>query len=78
MLDLPTELWRHIAHFLPPEEIKRLYSVNQTFYHLAMDETYREARFDCVNRDLLHNVDSLISRYRSTCPIVPYIISAPA
>lgn len=61
MLDLPTELWRHIAHFLPPEEIKRLYSVNQTFYHLAMDETYREVRFDCVNRDLLHNVDLLKS-----------------
>lgn len=59
MLDLPTELWRHIAHFLPREEIKRLYSVNQAFYYLAMDETYREVKFDWLNRDLLHNVDSL-------------------
>lgn len=61
MLDLPTELWRHIAHFLPPEEIKRLYSVNQVFYYLAMDETYRDVRFDSVGGGLLHYLNTLKS-----------------
>jgi len=60
MSDLPVELWRHIAQFLPPEVVKGLYGVNQAFYHLAMDEKYREVKlFDRAIPDLLHNLKSL-------------------
>jgi hypothetical protein len=59
MPNLPVELWMHIAQFLSTEVVKDLYGVNRTFYHLAMDERYREVKFNCVDSDLLHNVESL-------------------
>lgn len=59
MPDLPIELWMHITEFLSIEVVKDLYGVNQALYHLAMDERYREVKFDCVDSDLLHKVQSL-------------------
>lgn len=59
MPDLPLELWMHIAQFLSTEVVKDLYGVNQALYHLAMDEKYREVKFNCVDSDLLHKVNSL-------------------
>jgi hypothetical protein len=47
---LPTELWLHIASFLPGIIVAKLMSLNRTFFYLGMQELYREVEigFDDV------------------------------
>jgi hypothetical protein len=41
MIDIPVEIWLQIAQYLPGTALRNLYSLNHTFYHLAMNERYR-------------------------------------
>ena len=48
--DLPTELWLHIASFLPSGLIMaKLMTLNRTFFYLGMQELYREVEIGFDN-----------------------------
>lgn len=40
-MNLPFEIWQHIASFIPPDQLRRLYTVNRVFYVIVMMEKYR-------------------------------------
>ncbi|TFK36649.1 hypothetical protein BDQ12DRAFT_736745 [Crucibulum laeve] len=42
MIELPTDVWLHVAQFLPDEDILRMLGVNSVFFDLAMDKRYNE------------------------------------
>ncbi|TFK65118.1 hypothetical protein BDN72DRAFT_962730 [Pluteus cervinus] len=44
-MELPYDIWLHIARFLPAEHVRRLYCVNHAWYDIAMDERYRSVSF---------------------------------
>lgn len=43
MQEIPYDVWRCIADFLPAEEVKGLYTVNRALLNISMDERYRVA-----------------------------------
>jgi hypothetical protein len=44
-VDLPFEVWLHIASFIPTDQLRRLYAVNRIFYAIAMTEKYKAIDF---------------------------------
>ncbi|KAF9478306.1 hypothetical protein BDN70DRAFT_789897, partial [Pholiota conissans] len=52
MIDLPPEIWIHIASYLPHETLRDLYSVNSVFFDAAMDLRWGEVVLE--RRYLLH------------------------
>ncbi|KAG5637392.1 hypothetical protein H0H81_004700 [Sphagnurus paluster] len=56
MVNLPHEIWSHIAHFVPPSNLERLISVNSTFYDIAMDCRYRQLSFAYLDDRMLRNI----------------------
>jgi hypothetical protein len=44
-IKVPDDVWYHIARFIRRGELRKLYSVNRTFFEIAMDERYREVTF---------------------------------
>jgi hypothetical protein len=42
---LPYEIWLHIATFIPPALLRNLYSVNRSFFDIAMNARYNEVQF---------------------------------
>ncbi|KAF5379535.1 hypothetical protein D9615_006542 [Tricholomella constricta] len=56
MVDLPHEIWLHIAHFIPASVLEGLISVNSTFYDIAMDCRYRQISFAFLDHRMLRNI----------------------
>lgn len=52
-LELPSEIWLHIAQFIPPEQIRVMLGVNQVFFYLAMDERYRSLSIASLDANLM-------------------------
>ena len=42
MVDIPPEIWFHIAKFIPNKNLRDLLGVNSIFFNIAMDIRYRE------------------------------------
>ena len=42
MIHLPSDIWIHIAEFLPDDVLQRVFAVNSTLHHLALNARYRE------------------------------------
>jgi len=45
-MHLPFDIWLHITSFLPASQLRNLYGVNHALFEIAMDERYKEMRFD--------------------------------
>ncbi|KAF8067926.1 hypothetical protein FPV67DRAFT_1165267 [Lyophyllum atratum] len=45
-VELPFEIWRQVASYLPTDCLTALYSVNRPFFELAMEERYNTVRFE--------------------------------
>ncbi|KAG6830231.1 hypothetical protein H0H92_001671 [Tricholoma furcatifolium] len=56
VIDVPFEIWNRIASFLPPADLRRLYSINHAFFEIAMKEKYRVV--------LLNNSDKVVQALR--------------
>jgi hypothetical protein len=41
-VELPFDVWLHIGSFIPPEQLKALYTLNCAFFNLEMNERYKE------------------------------------
>jgi hypothetical protein len=39
-MNLPYDVWRHIASFLPRHDVRRLLGVNHILFEIAMDDLY--------------------------------------
>ncbi|KAF8634691.1 hypothetical protein AX15_000749 [Amanita polypyramis BW_CC] len=49
---IPDLVWRLVICYLPPEELRRLYSVNRPLFHLFMEERYRSICFSKGDRKM--------------------------
>ncbi|KAJ4471572.1 hypothetical protein J3R30DRAFT_1095505 [Lentinula aciculospora] len=63
MVQLPVELWLHVAHFIPSTMLKDLISVHRAFFYAEMAKRYKEVRlkgfFQTSDNNILQLVDSL-------------------
>ncbi|KAL0959272.1 hypothetical protein HGRIS_014543 [Hohenbuehelia grisea] len=55
VLYVPHDIWLYIASFLPIRAVRNLYSVNSSFFDIAMDARYRQV-------DLCGGLDRVMSR----------------
>ena len=46
MIDLPSELWHRIAHFLESDDLDRVFAVNSPLFNLSMDHRWRKVVFE--------------------------------
>jgi hypothetical protein len=44
-MDLPFEIWLHIASFLPTDQLQRMHTLSRMFYGIAMTEKYKVIDF---------------------------------
>jgi hypothetical protein len=42
MIDIPRDIWLHIAEFIPEADMRSLITVNSVFFDLGMEARYRE------------------------------------
>ncbi|KAF9034723.1 hypothetical protein BDZ89DRAFT_1062446 [Hymenopellis radicata] len=50
---LPFDIWIQIAHDIPPLDLEDLLSVNSAFFHLAMEQRYRQISFAYLGRKMM-------------------------
>jgi len=43
-MQFPFEIWKKIVSYLPVQEVKKLYAVNNALFRISMDLRYQEAR----------------------------------
>ncbi|GLB38936.1 hypothetical protein LshimejAT787_0600980 [Lyophyllum shimeji] len=46
VVNLPLDIWREVASYLPQDYLAKCYSVNHAFFTIAMEVKYRIVRFD--------------------------------
>lgn len=39
---LPFDVWEHIAHYVPDDQLEQLYPLNRSLFQLAMSIRYRK------------------------------------
>ncbi len=52
-LSLPFDIWIQIAHGIPRLDLEDLLSVNSAFFHLAMEQRYRQISFAYLGRKMM-------------------------
>ena len=58
-IDLPNDVWRSIADFVPIHVLMHLYGINSVFYQVAFDLRYAEVRLFQSNKATLRLLDRL-------------------
>ena len=53
-ITLPAELWQCIAQSLPSHELSSMFTVNSTFFRLAMDERYKDLSLYQLEGDMVN------------------------
>ncbi|KAF8997847.1 hypothetical protein BDQ17DRAFT_835024 [Cyathus striatus] len=53
---LPHDVWLQVAHFVPAQTLRTLYSVNTIFFNIAMDLRYRQMSFAYLDNRMLKNL----------------------
>ncbi|GLB41555.1 hypothetical protein LshimejAT787_1001550 [Lyophyllum shimeji] len=78
MVDLPHEIWLHIAQFIPASVLEGLISVNSTFYDIAMDCRYRQMSFAFFDNRMLRNIvrlrDPVVARRVRVLHVYPVFL----
>ncbi|KAF7305461.1 hypothetical protein HMN09_00798800 [Mycena chlorophos] len=57
--DVPEDVWRLIASFLPESHRRTLISVNKAFYNIVLDERYGVVRWDKLDRAMIKSLARL-------------------
>lgn len=55
------DVWRHIATYLTPSELRRAISTNHALHDIAMDTIYREVHWNHLDYDMVKSLKSLQS-----------------
>jgi hypothetical protein len=59
-VELPFDVWLHIGSFIPPEQLKALYTLNCAFFNLEMNERYKAV--DLYRGSTTKTISKTISR----------------
>ncbi|KAJ3727806.1 hypothetical protein C8R42DRAFT_348124 [Lentinula raphanica] len=52
-MSLPNDVWLQIIDYISPMAIQELYSVNSTFFNVAMDQRYQQISFSYLSRKMI-------------------------
>ncbi|KAJ3711823.1 hypothetical protein DFJ43DRAFT_85258 [Lentinula guzmanii] len=52
-MSLPNDVWLQIIEYMSPLAIQELYSVNSTFFNVAMDQRYQQISFSYLSRKMI-------------------------
>ncbi|KAK7045643.1 hypothetical protein VNI00_007476 [Paramarasmius palmivorus] len=58
-MNLPHDVWVHIASFVQPLQLEELYSLNSVFFNVAMDQRYQQISFAYMTRKMARILDRL-------------------
>lgn len=53
MQDIPTDVWNHIASYIPQHELRELISVNRAFFDLVLDARYKTVEWFMVDKKMV-------------------------
>jgi hypothetical protein len=56
MVEIPHDIWLHIAQFVPLLVLRNMYSVNHTFFDIAMDLRYQQVSFAYLNQRMVRTL----------------------
>ncbi|KAJ7777358.1 hypothetical protein B0H16DRAFT_955537 [Mycena metata] len=77
-MSLPTEIWQQISDCIPPQHVADLYSVNRSWFDIAMNARYRQISFAFLNRAMLRDLsrlrDPAVARRVRTLHVHPYFV----
>ncbi|KAJ7226943.1 hypothetical protein GGX14DRAFT_417737 [Mycena pura] len=59
MSNLPDDVWRCIASFIPQKHLVTVVSVNRAFYNIVLDDLYKEIRWDKLDKDMIRSLARL-------------------
>lgn len=59
MVELPPELWTHIARLLPTHEALRLMELNRAFLEVALDEKYKSLEMSRLSHQVVAKIRAL-------------------
>jgi len=65
MTEVPEDVWRYTAQFIPKHILRNLYEVNRAFFDMAMNERYREVslfQFDSRMMYLLERLRYVLTK----------------
>ncbi|KAF8888087.1 hypothetical protein BD779DRAFT_477683 [Infundibulicybe gibba] len=78
-MHIPHDIWVHIAQFIPALALRNLFSVNRTFFHIAMDYRYRQISFAYLNDHMLRSLvrlkDPVVARRVRVLHVYPGFIN---
>ncbi|KAJ4481087.1 hypothetical protein J3R30DRAFT_2399474 [Lentinula aciculospora] len=52
-MSLPNDVWLQIIDYISPLALQELYSVNSTFFNVAMDQRYQQISFSYLSRKMI-------------------------
>ncbi|ESK93631.1 hypothetical protein Moror_1529 [Moniliophthora roreri MCA 2997] len=58
-MNLPKDIWVHIASYVSPLQLEDLYSVNSAFFNIAMDQRYQQISFTYLTRKMVRTLERL-------------------
>ncbi|KAF7290703.1 hypothetical protein MIND_01310900 [Mycena indigotica] len=58
-VELPEDVWRYVAAFIPNNHLITLISVNGPLFNIALDEIYRVVRWEKLDRYFLRDLERL-------------------
>ncbi|KAJ7226940.1 hypothetical protein GGX14DRAFT_627588 [Mycena pura] len=58
-IQLPEDVWRYIAFFIPRFFLVTLVSVNRAFYNIVLDDLYKEIRWVKLDKDMIRSLARL-------------------
>ncbi|KAK7472231.1 hypothetical protein VKT23_000352 [Stygiomarasmius scandens] len=64
MTEVPEDVWRYTAQFIPKHILRNLYEVNRAFFDMAMNERYREVSLFQFDNRMLYLLERL------SCPSI--------
>jgi hypothetical protein len=60
MIDIPRDVWLHIATFIPVAILRDLIALNSVFFDIGMDARYREVTIIYETPDILDKLVRLM------------------
>jgi hypothetical protein len=56
MIDIPHDIWLHIAQFIPLLVLRNMFSLNRTFFDIVMDLRYQQVSFAYLNTRMIRTL----------------------
>ena len=60
MIDIPRDIWLHIAEFIPEPDLCSMITVNSVFFELGMEARYREVSISYLEDKIVRKLVRLM------------------